>query len=325
MKRLVALMLALVMSLALVACGSKPAETPSDNSDATDNTDGIKIGIITLNIAAPYWLDVVAGLRSVIESNGGTVVDYSSENVVHKAVQQIEDMIVKEFDYIAVTCVDKQGLHPALVQAHDAGIPVITYDKTTDDTDLVLTQIQTNDYDIGFYMGNLMAEYLTEEVKVMSVTTPSVSVSDRNRGFQEAIDQYPNMELIMGEAANALAETTLPVVESILQVNPDVIGWLGISETQSMGAISAIEAAGMLGQVTIIDMSASPTSLSFVKEGKQEVTIDQQAYQIGVLIGESALKNSNGEDVESYIAVPWYAITKDNVEEYEAMVAERSK
>ena len=81
----------------------------------------------------------------------------------------------------------------------------------------------------------------------------------------------------------------------------------------------------MLGQVTIIDMSASPTSLSFVKEGKQEVTIDQQAYQIGVLIGESALKNSNGEDVESYIAVPWYAITKDNVEEYEAMVAERSK
>ena len=89
MKRLVALMLALVMSLALVACGSKPAETPSDNSDATENTDGIKIGIITLNMEAQYWLDVVAGLRSVIESNGGTVVHYSSENDVQKAVQQI--------------------------------------------------------------------------------------------------------------------------------------------------------------------------------------------------------------------------------------------
>ncbi len=335
MKRLVALMLVLVMSLSLVACGNSSSssagsagnssDASSSNSDSSEPSgEGLKIGIITLNMEAQYWLDVVAGLKSVIEANGGTVVHYSSENDVQQAVQQIEDMIVKEFDYIAVTCVDKQGLHPALVQAHDAGIPVIIYDKTTDDTDLVLTQIQTNDYDIGFYMGNLMAEMLGEKGKVMSVTTPSVSVSDRNKGFQAAIDQYPNMELIMGEAADALSETTLPVVESILQVNPDVVGWLGINETQSMGAISAIESAGMLDQITIIDMSASATSLAFVKEGKQDVTIDQQAYEIGVLIGESALKDQAGEEVESYIAVPWYAVTKDNVEEYEEMVASRS-
>lgn len=336
MKRFTALMLALAMSLSLVACGGGGqggnsgasqgnSQGGASSSNPQSSSDGLKIGIITLNMEAQYWLDVVAGLKSVIEANGGTVVHYSSENDVQRAVQQIEDMIVKEFDYIAVTCVDKQGLHPALVQAHDAGIPVIIYDKTTDDTDLVLTQIQTNDYDIGFYMGNLMAEKLGEKGKVMSVTTPSVSVSSRNDGFKAAIEQYPDMELIMGEAANALSETTLPVVESILQVNPDVVGWLGISETQSMGAISAIEAANMIDQMTIIDMSASATSISFVKEGKQDVTIDQQAYQIGVLIGESALKNQAGEEVESYIAVPWYDITKDNVEEYEAMVAARSK
>ena len=224
MKRFMAAMLILAMTFSMTACGGGTSGSQSGSQSESQSTEskaqseesssasssqtpeeGLKVGVITLNMEAQYWLDVVAGLRSVIEANGGEVVHYSSENDVQKAVQQIEDMIVKEFDYIAVTCVDKQGLHPALVEAHEAGIPVIIYDKTTDDTDLVLTQIQTNDYDIGFYMGNLMAEKLGEKGKVMSVTTPSVSVSTRNEGFQAAIDQYPDMELIMGEAADALS------------------------------------------------------------------------------------------------------------------------
>ncbi len=332
MKKLMAILLSAVMVLSLAACGSSPNPSSTEaQSGAVSTTEGqgktvrtdLKVGIITLNMSAQYWLDVVAGLKSVIEPAYGTVTHYSSENDVQRAVEEIEDMITKKFDYIVVTCVDKQGLYPALVQAKEAGIPVIIYDKTTDDVDLVLTQIQTNDYEIGYAMAEMMAEKLGKKGKVMSVNTPSVSVMGRNQGFKECIEKYPDMELVQGEAANALSETTLPVVEALIQANPDVKGWLGISETQSMGAISAIEGANLLDQITIIDISASATSLSFIREGKQEVTFDQLAYEQGVMIGESVLKNEAGQEVEKYYSVPWYAITKDNVDEYEAMIAAR--
>ena len=219
------------------------SETETADAENSGEYPEIKVGIITLNLEAQYWLDTVAGLESVVEPRGGSVTLYSSENDVQKAIQQVEDMITKQFDAIVLTCIDKEGLRPALQQAHDAGIPVVVYDKATNDTDLVYTQIHTNDYNIGYYLAENLAEALDYKGKVMCVNTPSVSVQGRVSGFTDCIAQYPDMELITGEAATALADATLPVVESLLQKDPDIVGWLGINETQSVGALSAIEGA----------------------------------------------------------------------------------
>lgn len=331
--------------IAMTACSSsqKPAETKAPETAkteaaattaetkadiaATDKAETeaewpqIKVGIITLNLEAQYWLDTTEGLKSVVEGRGGTVTLYSSENDVQKAIQQVEDMITKQFDAIVLTCVDREGLRPALQQAHDAGIPVVVYDKATNDVDLVYTQIQTNDYNIGYYLAENLAEALDHKGKVMCVTTPSVSVQGRVSGFTDCLAQYPDMELITGEAASALADATLPVVESLLQKDPDIVGWLGINETQTVGALSAIEGA-KAENVKVFSLEPSRTMRGFMKEGKVDCLVDQQPYIMGTLIGEACYSAVKGETMDPAIEVPYGIVWPDGLEAYEANLKE---
>jgi len=299
---------------------SQAASTEAQNS-ATEEYPEIKVGIITLNLEAQYWLDTTEGLKSVVEERGGSVTLYSSENDVQKAVQQVEDMITKQFDAIVLTCVDREGLRPALQQAHDAGIPVVVYDKATNDTDLVYTQIQTNDYNIGYYLAENLAEALDYKGKVMCVNTPSVSVQGRVSGFTDCIKQYPDMELIVGEGASALADATLPVVESLLQKDSDIVGWLGINETQTVGALSAIEGA-KAENVKVFSLEPSKTMRGFMKEGKIDCLVDQQPYVMGTLIGEACYSAVMGKTMDAAIEVPYGIVWPEDLEAYEANLKE---
>lgn len=323
--------------LTMTACSSmqKPAETEAPvkteasasvqaEKKETQNKEEypeIKVGIITLNLEAQYWLDTTAGLKEVVEGRGGTVTLYSSENDVQKAVQQVEDMITKQFDAIVLTCVDREGLRPALQQAHDAGIPVVVYDKATNDKDLVYTQIQTNDYNIGYFLAENLAEALNHKGKVMCVNTPSVSVQGRVSGFTDCIKQYPDMELIVGEGASALADATLPVVESLLQKDSDIVGWLGINETQTVGALSAIEGA-KAENVKVFSLEPSKTMRGFMKEGKVDCLVDQQPYVMGTLIGDACYSAVMGETMEPAVEVPYGIVWPDDLAEYEANLKE---
>lgn len=345
MKKQAFLSLILAASMLMAACSSgteqkgteTAATTTSAETEAAEQTGNsetetadaensgeypeIKVGIITLNLEAQYWLDTVAGLESVVEPRGGSVTLYSSENDVQKAIQQVEDMITKQFDAIVLTCIDKEGLRPALQQAHDAGIPVVVYDKATNDTDLVYTQIQTNDYNIGYYLAENLAEALNYKGKVMCVNTPSVSVQGRVSGFTDCIAQYPDMELITGEAATALADATLPVVESLLQKDPDIVGWLGINETQSVGALSAIEGA-QAENVKVFSLEPSKTMRGFMKEGKVDCLVDQQPYVMGTMIGEACYSAVAGETMDPAVEVPYGIVWPEDLEEYEANLKE---
>lgn len=345
MKKRAFLSLILAASMLMAACSSgteqkgteTAATTTSAETEAAEQTGNsetetadaensgeypeIKVGIITLNLEAQYWLDTVAGLESVVEPRGGSVTLYSSENDVQKAIQQVEDMITKQFDAIVLTCIDKEGLRPALQQAHDAGIPVVVYDKATNDTDLVYTQIQTNDYNIGYYLAENLAEALDYKGKVMCVNTPSVSVQGRVSGFTDCIAQYPDMELITGEAATALADATLPVVESLLQKDPDIVGWLGINETQSVGALSAIEGA-QAENVKVFSLEPSKTMRGFMKEGKVDCLVDQQPYVMGTMIGEACYSAVAGETMDPAVEVPYGIVWPEDLEEYEANLKE---
>lgn len=299
---------------------AKSEETTAQAQETTEYPE-IKVGIITLNLEAQYWLDTTAGLKSVVEERGGSVTLYSSENDVQKAIQQVEDMITKQFDVIVLTCIDKEGLKPALQQAHDAGIPVIVYDKATNDVDLVYTQIQTNDYNIGYYLAENLAEALDYKGKVMCVNTPSVSVQGRVSGFTDSIAQYPDMELIVGEGASALADATLPVVESLLQKDPDIVGWLGINETQTVGALSAIEGANA-ENVKVFSLEPSKIMRGFMREGKVDCLVDQQPYAMGTLIGEACYSAVAGETMDPTIEVPYGIVWPEDLDAYEANLNE---
>lgn len=72
MKKVLALLLAIVMVFALVACVSKPAETPKeDKSNGTDAPEGFKVGFITLHDEnSTYDLNFINAAKEACETLG---------------------------------------------------------------------------------------------------------------------------------------------------------------------------------------------------------------------------------------------------------------
>ena len=52
-----------------------------------------------------------------------------AENIVENQVSQIENMITKGANVLVIASVDGRALTDVLQQAHDANIPVISYDR----------------------------------------------------------------------------------------------------------------------------------------------------------------------------------------------------
>ena len=144
MKKTLALILALAMALALVACGgnSAPAateapkaeapaaEAPAAEAPAAENTgDGKTVGIAMPTQSSERWIKDGANMKAQLEEKGYTVILQYAEDDVQAQVSQIENMISQKVDCLVIAAIDSGALTGVEAQAKQAGIPIIAYDR----------------------------------------------------------------------------------------------------------------------------------------------------------------------------------------------------
>jgi len=81
----------------------------------------------------------------------------------------------------------------------------------------------------------------------------------------------------------------------------------------------ALEQVGMLDQVFIAGVDATPDALQFMKEGKIDVTVFQDAYGQGYGGLEAAIKAARGEELPKITDIPYQPVTPDKVDEFLAL------
>jgi len=84
------------------------------------------------------------------------------------------------------------------------------------------------------------------------------------------------------------------------------------SEDPSMGALSAIEAAGRT-DVVIAGFDCSPEVVDAIRTGKIAATAAQQPVLMGRLASQGVAKLIKGETVEHEIKLGTLLVTKDNI------------
>jgi ABC-type sugar transport system substrate-binding protein len=84
----------------------------------------------------------------------------------------------------------------------------------------------------------------------------------------------------------------------------------------AMGALKAVEEAGLLDKIKIYGLDANPDALQAVKDGKLAATISQGTSAQGYKGVETCAALAKGETVEKEILLPFILITGENVDEY---------
>ncbi|WP_214742263.1 MULTISPECIES: ribose ABC transporter substrate-binding protein RbsB [unclassified Exiguobacterium] len=297
MKKWTAWLLALTMVL-MAACST---EQPGSTSETETKDGDYEIGLSISTLNNPFFVALKEGAEEQAKEMDATLTVADAQNDAAKQVNDVEDMIQKGMDLILINPTDSEAVGAAVQAANDAGIPVITVDRNAETGDVV-AHVASDNVAGGQLAGDYMVELVGEGQKVVELEgIPGASATrDRGQGFNEAIDG--KLEVVAKQSANFDRAEGLTVMENILQDNKDIVAVFAHNDEMALGAVQALEAAGM-SDVKVIGFDATDDAVKAVEDGTMAATVAQKPTEIGKLGVEAAINHLKGETVEENIPV----------------------
>jgi len=169
MKKLIAMLLALVMVMGLVACGGGRGENPSEPESANGGFEaGATIGVSLPWLGTQNWKEAEEMFKTELEAAGFKPIIQAADQKVPQQQQQIESMIQNGAKVIVVGPIDGTQLGAVLEEAKAAGIYVIGYDRMLENTTGVDGVVQFG----SVKTGELQAQALLDGLKEMKGEGP---------------------------------------------------------------------------------------------------------------------------------------------------------
>lgn len=335
---LAVIMALLLMMSVLVACSTtppvkatenaKPAEATSApevkspeaaKTDAPPEKKSFTLAVSFMSLNNPFWVAENNALKKEIEALGGKLVTYDAQLDLTRQISQIEDAVASGVDGVFVSPYDWKGIKPALEACNAKKIPVVVIDTKVFDGNLVNTQV-VSDNVLG---GKLCAENLVKalggkgKIAVIDLST-NMAVQDRTKGFFEVMKNYPDIVVVAQQDGNGSVEAALPIMENMIQANPDINGVFGTNDPAAIGAIAALTSANKIGNVFVVGIDGAKDACALIKEKKLLGTAAQYPSKIAAECVRQMYKILSGEKPDKdiiYIEEEWVNI--DNVANYE--------
>lgn len=242
-----------------------------------------------------------------------------------KQTADIEAAITKGVSGIVISPNDADALAPALQEAVDAKIPVVTFDRRVNKVPGILAHVGADNVKGGEAQGELIEKLFPNGCTVMNLQGQSGSspAIDRNKGLHNVLDQAKDKYKIVFEDTAAFDRAKgLSMTESALagmKTPPDVINCA--NDDMALGALEALKARNLIGKVKLIGFDALPEALGQIKAGNMTATIEQMpGGQVkGALDTLVAYLRDGKKPAEPVKLLTPIAITSDNLNQAERL------
>jgi ribose transport system substrate-binding protein len=316
MKKL--LVLVLMSVIVLISGCSSASESSNDSTGQGNSDDKLKIGLTVGTLANPFFVAMGKGAEEAGKELGAEVLVESAEYDLAKQTSQIENFITKKVDVILLNAVDTKGIAAAVLQAKEAGIPVIAVDTNAEGG--VDATVTSDNYQAGQLAGEYVVEQLNGKGNIVIIDGPPVSaVTDRIQGFEDVIKES-GIKVVAKQNGEGNREKALSVMESVLQANPagSIDAVFAINDPEAIGVEIAQEQAGRKDEFFIVGVDGAPEAAeAMAKEGSSIMaTSAQSPSEMVKKAVEIGMKVKNGEDVEELIKVPVDLVTQDTLDSY---------
>ena len=326
MKKILALILALVMSLSLVACGGSKTEAPAKTEEpaqtetpAETPAGDVEIAVVLKTLASEYWGYVKNGCDAAAAELGikVTVVGPGAESEIEQQVAMIEQQIGAGVDAIVCAPNDAGAAGNALQAALDQGIPVLSVDTNVGiagQTSFVGTM-----NDEAAYQGGIWAiDTLGTDIKAVIIYGQEGDNTSnlRRSGYQKACDEK-GVEVLSALSGQNTTDGATKTMEDMISSFGDQIDVVFChNDDTAVGAMNACKNAG-LTDVTIVGFDGNKSAVELIQAGELvKATVAQQPYAMGYEVVKAAYAAINGETVEEVISAPVKVVTAENAQEY---------
>ncbi len=261
MKKVLALLLALVMTAVLLTgCGSaastQPAAeeaTPAATTEAAPKTeDGkVTIGFSVITLTFPAYVSLQNGIIAACESRGWDYYLAEAGMNVEKTINDCLDLMERDIDALVIASWYGDSMGEVFETAASKNIPVFMIDTGgLPDTGYV-THVGCDDYNAAYIAGKWAAEYLVKEkgitdINYISLTSATSVGRNRSDGFWDAINAVEgvNSVTLLHEYLGDSREGYMTDFEDALVTYPQIDLVFSSSAQGSLGAYDACDAAG---------------------------------------------------------------------------------
>lgn len=261
-----------------------------------------KIGVTCMDLTNPFFKLIANVMQEEAAKYGYEIVALSGELDPAKQNNQISDFVAQGYDAIFLNPVDSRAAGEGVKKAHEAGIPVFTYDvQVTDEEakDMIVSHIGSDNYQGGLLAGESMMKVTGDQGRIAIITYPEVtSCILRVNGFKDYLKKH-NSKLVIATELSGKGNRSdgYAVATDILTAHPDIVGIFAINDPSGLGAYSAVLKAGKTEQITIVAFDASPAGKQAVFEKKLYDSPQQFPRKMAKGTVEAFIKYLNGEDV----------------------------
>lgn len=221
----------------------------------------------------PYFIDHKVGFETACKELGvtGKFIGPSGYDMTAEA-QMIEDAIAQKPKGILVMAFE-DTLAPAINKAKEAGIPVITIDMDTIESQRDFF-VGGDTVEYGRIHARTIAEALNGKGKILiHYNVGQNSQDQRAKGFKEEIANYPDIEIVQEVGGQADLSKDSDALKAALQAHPEVTGISTMVSTGGVAAATAVRELGKTGEITIVADSKDDATLKLIESGEINSTV----------------------------------------------------
>lgn len=242
---------------------------------------GLTIGFSQVGSESAWRTAFTNATLAEAEARGIELLFSDGQQKQENQIAALRSFIAQGVDAIILAPVVETGWDDVLQEAADASIPVLIIDRNvTADESLYITRVASD----FVHEGRLAAAWLVQAtagkcaIVELQGTVGSSAALDRQKGFQEVIALFADMEIVATQSGDFTRTGGKQVMESFLN-SMDPAGICAVwahNDDMLIGATQAIKEAGLdpADDILTISVDAIPDIFLAMMEGDANATVE---------------------------------------------------
>jgi len=279
-----------------------------------------RIGVSIPSLGSPYFVNQVYGYLTEAQATGVGVTILAAKGYedLQGQVSQIENLINKKVDALAIAPISAEGIAAIVNVAIQKKIPVYFLGEAAHTKNLT-GYASENDYDLGFRGMDWLCRNLKGRGKIAILAGPAGNTYTEsiNKGARAALKNYPDVKLAdekWGDSEDPAVGQEL--AENLLNATPDLNGFL-VVEAQVHGVANTLKERKLTDKVACVAVYPFQETIPYVQDGSVDYGVTGYSLTNARILVNMIIRNLNGEaEVPRYVWTPGLDMTREGISKF---------
>lgn len=306
-KILMIMVILTAVAIFLSGCGREEAQAPAPASAPGEKISSeqkkITICLLPKKKGLPYFSSCAEGAQEAANELGDVelIYDGPTDGSPEKSASMIEKWTLQKADAIAVSPNDPEVLAPAMKNAREKGVTVLTWDADSLPETRLFMVNQATPQEIGYALVDTMAKDIggDEPEGEVAIITATLTAANQNawiKYIKERLEQkYPKMKLVSVKPSKEDQKLAFEVTQDFMKAYPNLKGIFAISSVAFPASAEAVKQAGKADNILVTGLSTPNNMRDYVKDGTVKSVILWNTKDLGYLTIHAARKVVKGE------------------------------